>query len=756
MNSVGATHESPLQRVLRRLSHRRADWLALGLITLAVIAFFAPVLFGGYWLPSGGGDLVSFLWPTYTFASRTLKSGQLPLWNPHLYGGAPYWADNQSSVLYPPNLLMMLLTDVPYRALEGLAMAHIWLAGAAMYICLRLLMPPLDLTSNPSPVGEGNHKGKSRGEEGEPLGAGIAPAAAALGASAFMLSDVFVTHIGNLNLIAAAAWLPLVFVGTWRALRDLKWRWAILAGAAFGLGTLAGHAQMSLFTVMVIGAAGLLWIGQGMLDAGMARHALPLRKIGKQVGVLGVVAVVGLGLSAGGWLPAIEMTRYTARTELPYDAAAKFSLPPKALIGLVAPWVYGRGPAAFSGSWDRVEVGYIGVIALVLAIAGVILSIRHRQTRGLGIFLTLVGVIAFLMALGPYFPLHKLAWEVLPGFRSVRAPARFVLLLNFAEAILAALAIDRLRRWLVVNGSNFKMHLSNRVWIAPVLVAAELIAFGATAEIDRRDPRVGYNHPEAVAWLASQPDQPFRIDTFPAKSWQPDAAARLGGPLYDSYGISNPLTIATYDTYYWAVRFRGSPTYNALGAKFVLSDSGPPGDASFVPVKETGDGLTVYLNQNAAPMALLVYQAVSVDSQPAAFERVHRPGWDARQVVVVENGPGLQLDTPPDAALSYRRYEASEIALDVSTPTQAYLVLSEVYYPGWIATIDGQPAPIYRANSTFRAIYIPTTGHHIVDMAFQPPLVYAGLGITTVTLLILAVLALNWIRRSPASQLRRA
>ena len=180
--------------MIATLRARRADLLALLLITLAAAAFFAPVWAGGGWLPAGGGDLASFLWPTATFTARTIPGG-LPLWNPHQYGGAPFWADNQSGVLYPPNLLLALLTDAPsYAALEALVMLHVWLAGIGMYACLRLLRPA------------------------EPL----SPAPAASGGIAFMLSDVFVTHQGNLNLIAVAAWLPLVFLGTWRALEKAK------------------------------------------------------------------------------------------------------------------------------------------------------------------------------------------------------------------------------------------------------------------------------------------------------------------------------------------------------------------------------------------------------------------------------------------------------------------------------------------------------------------------------------------------------
>ncbi|MCZ7542469.1 MAG: hypothetical protein M5R40_02525 [Anaerolineae bacterium] len=149
--------------------------------------------------PHGGGDLASFLWPTYAFAARELRAGGLPLWNPHLYSGAPFIADNQSGVFYPPNVALFLLApSVTYEALEWLVIGHLWLAGAGMYVCLRALAP-----SWGAPATDGGLR-----EE----------IAALFGAVAFMLSDVFVTHQGNLNLVAVAAYLPLVFLCAWRAL----------------------------------------------------------------------------------------------------------------------------------------------------------------------------------------------------------------------------------------------------------------------------------------------------------------------------------------------------------------------------------------------------------------------------------------------------------------------------------------------------------------------------------------------------------
>lgn len=116
---------------------------ASGILALATIGFFWQILFTpSTWQPAGGGDLAPFLYPNYHFAAQYLRQGIIPLWNPHLYSGAPFAADIQSGLFYPINLLVFLLVpNLTYEWLEYLAVFHFWLAGVTMYVCLRLLRP---------------------------------------------------------------------------------------------------------------------------------------------------------------------------------------------------------------------------------------------------------------------------------------------------------------------------------------------------------------------------------------------------------------------------------------------------------------------------------------------------------------------------------------------------------------------------------------------------------------------------------------
>jgi hypothetical protein len=202
---------------LHRRGRLRTPWhldvAALGLLALATLGFFWRVVIGQSWIPADGGDLVSFLFPTYRFAAGMLRSGAWPLWNPYLYTGTPHVGDIQAGFLYPPNILLFCWRPAfPYAAMQWLSMGHIWFAGAGMYLLL------------------------VRG-----LRIGRVPALA--GAVAFMFADPFLVHFGNLNLNAVASWLPWVFWPYLVALRKAGLGWAALSGLLLAVATLAGQSR---------------------------------------------------------------------------------------------------------------------------------------------------------------------------------------------------------------------------------------------------------------------------------------------------------------------------------------------------------------------------------------------------------------------------------------------------------------------------------------------------------------------------------
>src|SRR5581483_4082038 len=189
------------------------DLGALGLLGLATAGFFWPLLFApNVWMPAGGGDLAAFLYPTYHFAQEWVTRGVLPLWDPFIFGGMPFVGDIQSSLFYPVNLIFFFVSNpLTFRDMELLAVLHFYIAGAGMYALLRF--GPLQSESRQSsPRGVRDLPTTSNASTATRHVYSLTRPAALAGAVIFEFSDVFITHFGNLNLIASASWLPLVFL----------------------------------------------------------------------------------------------------------------------------------------------------------------------------------------------------------------------------------------------------------------------------------------------------------------------------------------------------------------------------------------------------------------------------------------------------------------------------------------------------------------------------------------------------------------
>ncbi|MBN1217590.1 MAG: YfhO family protein [Anaerolineae bacterium] len=750
--------------------------VAAGLLALATVGFFWQILLTpNAWTPAGGGDLAPFLYPTYRFAAEHLRQGIIPLWNPHLYSGTPFAADIQSGLFYPVNLLVFLFVpNLTYQWLEYLAVFHLWLAGVTMYLCLRLLIPT------------------QQAEDNSPSPRPIVPLAAFAGAIAFQFSDLFIVHFGNLNLIAVAAWLPLIFLLFHHSLVKSSYGLAAAGGAVLAIATLAGHIQITLFILLTLGLYALWYFGFRMHGSGVTLALF------RPLLLLLVTLLVTIGLSALLLLPAYQLSQYTPRAELPYAEATRYSLHPAQLVGLLVPNYFGRDPAMHWGPWERVETGYIGIITLMLAPVGALLY----PGRIKGFFVGL-GIIALLLALGGYSLLHGWLYALVPGFDQLRAPARFILLLDFSLAALAACGLNQLLQPLNEKAKNtFRKLLTVLTWslggliviAAPLgyyamlvtqdrnptifnravgaaggvamfafftiaalislhlihshqlrekwagfavigLLLLDLFTLGANVDTGHHNPTAAFDHPEALAFLRADPGL-YRIEvtTDVWHLWQPNTALLAG--LYDVWGLYNPLVLADTKLYWEGAPPRHTSRYNFLGVKYIIaSKAGAPADSNIIPVFDGDPGINIYLNQDSLPRVLFVGQTRVVANHDAAWEAIRADTFDPVTTVILEGGQTLNFQ--PASALSIFQYHLHTVTIGVNTNQPGYLVLSEAFYPGWQATVDSQPTPIERANYAFRAVYVPA-GQHTVQFVFKPVIWKVGLILSGLTLLVLA------------------
>jgi hypothetical protein len=168
-------------------------------------------------------------------------------------------------------------------------------------------------------------------------------------------------------------------------------------------------------------------------------------------------------------------------------------------------------------------------------------------------------------------------------------------------------------------------------------------------------------------------------------------------------------------------------------------------------VLPAGPPYTVRVLENPAalPRAWLVPRARYVEDGPHPPLRMSRaqreflaPRFDPRREVLIteeappEIPPPSGPETPIPGGVTFLEYAPSQIRLETNVAADAWLCLSDTWYPGWIAEVDGEPVRIRRANLSGRAIPVPA-GRHRVEFRFVPGAYRRGLLLSAAGFLLL-------------------
>jgi len=530
---------------------------------------------------------------------------------------------------------------------------------------------------------------------------------------------------------------------------------------------------------------------------------------------LTVSAVVAFGLSALVLLPTFEYARLSPRAELPYQEAARYSLEPGLLGEMLVPALFSsRDPRLYWGVWDRVAVGYLGIFPLILAGLAVLMrrgrrvalfaslavtafllalggaSIVHgwayrllpgfSQIRAPARAIVLVdfglaalAALALDQFLGPLAPrarsafrtvwrglvwfsaaasLIGVAWAYLAIYQAQGGDPVLFWRVSAAGSgvVFALLMLAASLAWLDTRRSG-RLRRRTLAWLAVGLIFLDLASVGAYTDLGNKAPTAGFDHSQILAFLQNEPGL-FRIDsqTDVWEVWQPSLALLAG--LDDVGGIDNPLVVADVDRYMEGTGGRSTKLYDLLGVRYVLGTKQVTLDwEKFSLAFDADPDVNLYRNETALPRAFVVHRTVVAADHEDAWAQIHQPGYDPATTVVLEGGNPLALDGDFRDSVRVVRYGANSLEMEVETESEGYLFLSDPFYPGWQAEVDGEPAQLLRANYAFRAVAVPA-GSHRVTMEFRSGSWYAGLGISAFTAAVLALLSV-W---ALARQRRRA
>ena len=375
--------------------------IALGAIAVLVFAMFGDLLLAGGSRVFGNQGTDLFLqfvsWREFGFGE--LAKGNLALWNPAVFAGAPYFGGAQAALLYPPNFLSLMMPVVA-SINWGIAL-NAFLFGAFVYAWMMFR--------------------------------GLKPASGVFAAVLAIFSGAHFMHVysGHTVHMAAMAWGPVIFLAIDGVFEKRKLTWALVGMFAVAMQVFAGHPQYVFYTAI---AAGLYSLCRMAFNRTLS--------IGLLAG-LAAIYVGGIFLSAVQLFVAVQASGETIRSiPLPYQFAAMFSLPPENLITLIAPNFF--GDMIHQSYWGRCYLWemslYVGVVGFVLAVYGAIFGANRK---GMWIAMVMIGIL-LILALGDHTPLFSLLYYHVPAFDKFRCMAKFIYPATLFFILLAAHGFDRL------------------------------------------------------------------------------------------------------------------------------------------------------------------------------------------------------------------------------------------------------------------------------------------------------------------------
>jgi hypothetical protein len=710
------------------------------------------------------GDQYSTFIPQHEFVHREILHGHFPLWDPYLDCGKPNLGSIQGALLFPINLLLMPLD--PFYASGPAAFLKLFLAGLFTMLYLRLLG-----VSDSAAFLSGLIFSLS-GFMIVWLGHPQVNCAMWLPLLLYFIEKSFRELPGqNTNIFSGGilrAWIGFAIT--------------------YGLMLLGGHPPTMIHVTILAGIYFLFRLTE-------YRKAQPFSRLGMFMGSLAIGFLLAAPqllpyleyyrLSSTSMASAAVHRWSTALT----PGSFLFFLFPH-LAG--SPTEGFEDMAKVLGLRDlpnfNERTGYVGILPLLFAIS----AIAFRRCK-FTLFYLIVIIASLLVIFGvPPLPtilgklpilcdINQTRLLLFVGFGSAvlaglgwdafsrRSDRRKVLLAAMAVWVIAGVAM--LWVWSAVGPKFQELDESHRTFVLKqfLVLAGGLVATGVlVAWPGRRGnwlPRavcfgwvafdllwfsMGYNpaiprdryYPgtPGIEWLSAD-HSVFRI--LGARTMLTPNSAEVYG-LNDVRGLDfmsvqryeKLITGNSGDFVFYLSAASLPDALPLLNVKYLLLPRQMPLNPQFFELGYA-DGMAIYRYNACAPRALAVFDT-RVSNPASILDEVRSGRFDPQQVLLLEEEPEAaageetnRAGTNTDVSVHIESYQADEVEVEASLPRPGFLLLLDTYFPGWIATVNGQPTKIYQADYNFRAVSLPA-GKSTVGFYYRPKSFRLGLALSAI------------------------
>lgn len=664
----------------------------------------------------GENDLTAYFLRALDWPRQEVSHGRLPGWNPHLLLGGPTWGNPQSLLFYPPNWLCWWLGSAV--AASWLLVAHHWWAGVGSYLWARQL--------------------------------GVRHASAWIAGTVGAAAPYAIAHTaeGHYPQTCVMSWLPWTFWAFERFLTSGGQKW-LGVSVCLAFCFLGGHVQESFYLALLLsGTLACCWLNRVLAkdEAQREGHARLL-----SLWSLAGVATIGLVL--------VELLPTFSNSQLSMRASGL----PLSLAG------DGLKSSHWSLLWDSSSMNsdshgtfggwefcfHFGLVPGVLVVLALLCGRQRPGTRRLLWMLA----ITVLFAFGARSPLFRMCHAWLPGVASFRSPARALYLGSMIVSVLAALGWDSL--WPRVVGER-PSRRSPICWASLLVLGLIVWELGTfSSRVLATIPASALRHESSISKFLREQRSSDRvlsgIGLYDDREAHQDGVQKVLG--YE------PFMFLRYALFLDALTPDGSkldpggfqlpsfrdlrrPLLDLAGGRYAIMPADQPEIRGWkrvatgtVPAEITLSDQTarpwsyaIFENQSVLPRAFVIGRVTETANAsqgqklPELLARIN-----PRETLLLQRDiwPHDSRRTPFVAA-TIESYSNNEVRVRANSDGHGYLVLTDLFHPGWSATVDGQPTAILPADIAFRAVPL-TPGEHSIVFRFVVPGWKAGVIVSSLS-----------------------